>query len=369
MMILRELQRRPLRTFLSALGMSGAVALIVLGHFLIDSLGRYLDETLRQAQRQDLSVTFSHPLSQRAIGELARMPGVLAAEGLRSVPVRARFAQRQRDTVVIGIPANGDLRRLVARRDDRVVPVPPEGVIATKKLGEVLGIGAGDRIEVEPHEGDRRPVHPVVVGFVDEAVGMQLYARRDSVAALEHDEGAVSIALLRVDPRSLGAIEARLRRSPVVIDVSDPGGDADRLRTMYGSAMDVWTAVSVTLAACVVFGVVYNNARIALATRGRDLASLRVLGMSRREISTVLIGGLAVEVLLAIPLGILLGRLWSGFFMGALDQESFRWAVFIMPRTYLLAIAAALAAALASALWVRRSIDHLDLIGVLKTRE
>jgi putative ABC transport system permease protein len=133
--------------------------------------------------------------------------------------------------------------------------------------------------------------------------------------------------------------------------------------------MDIWTAVSISLAAAVIFGVVYNNARIALAMRSRDLASLRVLGFSRREISSILIGGLAIEVGLALPLGLWLGKTWAAAFMGAVDQELFRWAVVVAPRTYLLATAVALLAAAASALWVRRSLDRLDLIGVLKTRE
>jgi putative ABC transport system permease protein len=115
--------------------------------------------------------------------------------------------------------------------------------------------------------------------------------------------------------------------------------------------------------------VVYNNARIALALRGRDLASLRVLGFSRREISSILIAGLAIEVALAIPVGLYLGRKWGQLFMSSVDQETYRWAVVVAPRTHALAALVAVLAASASALWVRRSLDRLDLIAVLKTRE
>jgi putative ABC transport system permease protein len=138
---------------------------------------------------------------------------------------------------------------------------------------------------------------------------------------------------------------------------------------MNGAMMDVWTAVSVILSACVIVGVVYNDARIALAMRSRDLASLRVLGLSRREISFILIGSLAVEVAVAVPVGLWLGREWARLFMSSVDQETFRWAVVIAPRTYVLAAMVAVLAAAASALAVRRSLDKLDLIGVLKTRE
>jgi len=369
LMVVREIERRPLRTLLSAVGMAGAIALVIFGHFGIDSLESYLEGTLRREQRQDLSVAFASPVAPRVVGQLARMPGVVTAEGLRAVPVRIRHEHLWRDSVLMGLPSEGTLRRLVARGGGHEIAVPDDGVLVTKTLGEILGLSVGDRVDLEVREGDRPTVHPVVVGFVDEAVGLQVYSRAGLVAALERDMGAVSSALLRVEPGQLTAVEDHLRKSPHVIDVTDLSADTRRLHDMNAEVMDVWTAISVTLAACVIFGVVYNNARIALAARSRDLATLRVLGMSRGEISSILVGSLAVEVALAIPIGLWLGRTWGEVFMRMADQETFRWAVVVAPRTYVLAAAVALLAAAASALWVRRSLDRLDLIGVLKTRE
>jgi putative ABC transport system permease protein len=175
--------------------------------------------------------------------------------------------------------------------------------------------------------------------------------------------------LLEVDPLLAGQVQAFLRRSPFVVDVTDLHADKERLYEMNRKAFDVWTLVSTLLAATVIFGVVYNNARIALAARSRDLASLRVLGFSKHEVARILLGGLAVEVLLAIPLGLLLGLAWAHHFASAMDQETFRWQVVVAARTYAFATGVTLLAAGASAFWVRRSLDRLDLIGVLKTRE
>ncbi len=368
-MVLREVARRPLRTALSSLGIAGAIALIILGHFGLDSLESYLEGTLRREQRQDLAVAFVHPVSPRVVGELARAPGVVAAEGVRAVPVRARHGHLMRDSVVMGLPPDGTLRKLVTRGGGHDVPLPDDGVLLTQTLGEILGVQVGDRIDLEVREGDRRLVRPVVVGFVDESVGLTIYATLDLVAELEDDLGAVSSVLLRVEPGRLAAVEDRLRRSPFVIDVSDLRDDIQRMRDLNASVMDIWTAISVSLSASIIFGVVYNNARISLESRSRELATLRVLGLTRREISVILTGGLALEVALAIPLGLWLGRAWGALFMRNVDQETFRWAVVIAARTYTGAAAVALLAAAASALWVRRSLDRLDLIGVLKTRE
>jgi putative ABC transport system permease protein len=369
MMVLREIFRRPLRTLASSLGIAGAVALLILGRFGWDSINSYFEGTFRREQRQDLSVSFLRPVDPRVVGELSRQKGVLAAEGQRAVPVRARYLHRTRDVVLMGLPSEHSLRRLISV-GGREVTVPPEGVVVTKTLARLLGFQVGDRLMLEVLEGERRTVSPLVVGLIDEANGLQVYARSEFVAWLEGDLGAVSQVLIDVDPPGLAELEAGLRESPEVIDVADAVGDMQRLREMNASFINVWTFVSIALASSVIFGVVYNNARIALAARSRDLASLRVLGYSRREISWILLGGLAIEVAIAIPLGLVLGRAWAELFVSAsVDQELFRWNAVVEPKTYLLAAAVAIAAAAASALWVRRGLDHLDLIGVLKTRE
>ena len=368
MMVLREITRRPLRTLLSSLGIAGAVSLLILSHFGLDSLINYFEGTFRREQRQDLAVVFARPVAPAVVAELARVPGVLTAEGVRAVPVRIRYEHRARDSVMMGLPAPNTLRRLVGHGGPEVA-VPVDGVVLTKTLGDVLGLRIGDRPEVEVREGDRRTVRPVVVGFVDESVGMSIYAQAGTLAALEGDLGAVSSVLLKVDPLRAAQVDAELRRSPSIIDVSDASGDMQRMLDMNTSFMNVWTAISITLSAGVVFGVVYNNARIGLAARARDLASLRVLGFTRGEISWILLGNQAIEVALAVPLGLWLGRAWARQFMSTVDQETFRWEVAIAPRTYLLSVVVTLFAAAASALWVRRSLDTLDLVAVLKARE
>jgi putative ABC transport system permease protein len=293
---------------------------------------------------------------------------VRQVEGLRAVPARVRHEHRVRDVVVIGIPRGATLRRLVAR-DGREVAVPPEGVVMTATLAEVLRLRPGDRPSVELREGARPVVRPVVAGLVDEAVGLQVYAREDLLARLEGDLGAVGSALLTVDPAHAGGLDARLRTLPRVLDVSAIRVEVQRLRDMQVEIEEVRAVICVALAAIVIFGVVYNNARISLATRARELGSLRVLGFSTREIAGILIGAMAVELAIAAPIGLWMGHGWARLLMRMADQEQFRWEVVVPPSTDLLAVGVAVLASAASALWVRRSVGGLDLVGVLKTRE
>jgi putative ABC transport system permease protein len=368
LMVFREIQRRPLRSLLSSLGIAGAAALLILGRFGWDSLTAYFEGTFRRAYRQDFEVSFLEPLPPRVVTDLMSYPGVTRAEGVRAIPVRARHDHRQRDVVLMGLSREGTLRQLVAM-NGRTVPVPADGVSITETLGELLGVAVGDTLDLELLQGDRRRVRVTITASLSESTGLQVYASRELLAELAGDLGAVSSVLLQVDPRRSAELQAALKRSPRVLDVADVRGDMQRLFDMNARVFNVWTLVSITLAASVVFGVVYNNARIALAARSRELASLRVLGLTRREISIILLGSLAFEVIVAVPLGLILGRLWARQFMSTVDHETFRWQVVVAPSTTLLVICVVLLASAASAFWVRRSLDKLNLIEVLKARE
>jgi putative ABC transport system permease protein len=167
----------------------------------------------------------------------------------------------------------------------------------------------------------------------------------------------------------LSSVVAHLQRYPEVVAVDTIGRAVANLRAQTGENTRVTTMVVSLLAMTIAIGIVYNNARISLAQRSRDLASLRVLGFSRREISGVLLGELAVQLALGLPIGVLLGQWWAQAIAAGVNSEGMRFPCVIAAGTYVRGIATALVAGIASALWVRRRLDRLDLIEVLKTRE
>jgi putative ABC transport system permease protein len=131
----------------------------------------------------------------------------------------------------------------------------------------------------------------------------------------------------------------------------------------------IMSTVLTIFASVIAVGVVYNNARIALAERTWELASLRVLGFTRAEVSALLLGEMAIVVALALPLGMLGGWGLVHALAGALQSDQFFFPVIIQPRTFAWAAICVVLAAVASALVVRRHIDRLDMVAALKTRE
>jgi putative ABC transport system permease protein len=119
----------------------------------------------------------------------------------------------------------------------------------------------------------------------------------------------------------------------------------------------------------VAFGVVYNNARISLAERARELATLRVIGFSRREVGTVLITELVILALLAVPLGLLIGTGFATAILGAVNTETVRVPLVLTTGNYAFAVAVVTIASALSALVVLQKLNHLNLVGALKAPE
>jgi putative ABC transport system permease protein len=140
-------------------------------------------------------------------------------------------------------------------------------------------------------------------------------------------------------------------------------------RAELSGRMSVMTVVLAFFAALIAVGVVYNGARIALAERLHELGAMRVMGFTRREVSALLLGELALQVIAAIPVGFYLGWLLAGTMCRSLATDAYRIPMVVLPRTYAWAAIVVSGAAALSAIGVRRRIDAIDLGEVLRTRE
>jgi putative ABC transport system permease protein len=367
-MIIRELQRRPLRTIGSSFAIAASVGLMVVGGWYQDGLDALMYTQFHEVMREDLVVVFNRQRPARAVRDLGHLPGVLDAEGLRTVPVRFRFGHRTREGALWGYDEGSDMRTLRDRFGHRV-PLPADGVVLTDVLAKLLEVKVGDTVTLEVREGARPNIDVTVSGVVDESFGLQGHMRGELLQRTLGEQPTVSMGLLRVDPQQQSNVEARLKDMPSVASVTRRNKILERFREQSGQMIWTMTIIITLFAATITVGVVYNNARIALSMRARDLASLRVLGFRRSEISAILLGEMAVQVFLALPIGLWFGRKLIDGIASTIDPETFRLPVIVTARSYAYAALVALAASALSALMVRRKIDRLDLIGVLKTRE
>jgi putative ABC transport system permease protein len=282
--------------------------------------------------------------------------------------VRLRAGNRSRRVGIMGLPPNASLMRLKARTG-HYLNVPRDGLVISKKLAQVLNVHAGEVIRVEALQ-DKRPVADVLIAEqLDDISGLNAYMDLEALNRLMHEGQMISSAMLTVDPLYMPAIYRELKETPRVASVTIRQASVDSFRNTVAKNMLHMRMINLTFAIIIALGVVYNGARISLSERSRELATLRVIGFTRREISTILLGEIGTVTLLGIPFGLVMGNWFAWMLCFFLDQEVFRFPFVIANSTYGLAAATVLAASIVSALLVRRKLDHLDLIAVLKARE
>jgi putative ABC transport system permease protein len=367
-MVVRNLERQPIRALTSVIGIGLSSSMLVLGLFFLDAMDEMMRVQFDVIQRQDLTVTFVEPRSAAAFFELRRLPGVLAAEPVRMIPVRLRAGHRSRQIAITGLVSTPRLQRVVTTAG-RAVALPPGGLVLSRTLAELLDVTAGDTIGVEVLEG-RRPIRQApVVGLVDEYLGLSAYMSMDALNDLAMEAGVLSGGYLLVDSLQEDALYRRLKMIPAVAGVALKRAAIESFNETLGETMGVMIVFNVLFAGTIAFGVVYNAARVSLSERSRELASLRVLGFTRGEISAILLGELAVVTALAIPVGLATGYLFAAAIVSAFETEMYRFPVVVGARTYAFAAVVTSVAAAISGLIVRRQLDRLNLVEVLKTRE
>lgn len=367
-MIVRQLERHPLKTGLSVLAISLAVAIIVLGNFMEDAVDYVINAQFRRVQRYDMSIVTVEPVSRDALHEVTSMPGVMYAEPARSVSTRMRAGPRSRRVAIRGIPADSQLYGLVGI-DDKEVSLPPDGLVISGKLAEILGVRVGDAIEVEVLEG-KRPIRDVVIaGTLQDFAGVSAYMNIDAINRLLREGPVVTGAQMIVDSHHQNELYSQLKEVPRIAAVTVKQHAIDSFHKTVGENMMLMKKINLFFACVIAIGVVYNSARISLSERSRELATLRVIGFTRGEISAILLGELGIVTLLAIPLGLWFGYQVAALVVWTLDLEMFRFPLIIERTTYGLAALVVMLASIASGLLVRRKLDQLDLIAVLKARE
>jgi putative ABC transport system permease protein len=367
-MMFRHLERQPLATGLSVLGIALGGAVMVLGMFVGDAVQSLADFQFTAVQRFDRSVAFVEPLGPQAVHELARLPGVRAVEPFRVVPATLRSGQRERRQELMAPVPGGELLRLLDERGRDHEP-RPDGLIVSTRLAELLGARVGDTLEVDVLEGRRPRISLVIAGTIDDMVGTSAWFHRDTLRGMLGEGVTYSGAFLTLERDQAAAADARLADSPRVAGFVSRERQLGTFRATIARTLLRMRTVNTLFAIAIACGVVATTARQSVIERARDLASLRVLGFTRREVAAILLGEQAILTLAAVPLGLVLGHVFVIVTTWGYDTELFRVPAVVHPRTYAIAAATVFAAALVTAGIVRRLLDRLDLVAVLKARD
>ena len=367
-MALRHLMRWPMRSALTILGTSLSVALLVTALFPYNSIDLMIDTIYFQAERQDATLTFRDERGPEALISAAASARHSARRTLSNDDRHLRNGHLERRLPIIGLPENSDLSRVLDLDLNPIKP-PPSGLMLTERAARLLKVRTGDKVQVDFLEKGRRRSELTITGVVQSYIGLNAYMNITALDRAMLEGPRISGVRVEMDKKALPAIYKQIKETPAIASIALQGISRKNFRDTIAENITIMNTVYVILAVTITFGVIYNSARIQLSERARELASLRVLGFTRMEVSSVLLTELAIIAVLAQPVGWVLGYAFSWAVEKGLQSDIYRVPLVVSDSTLATASLVVLFAALVSALAVRRRIDHFDLIAVLKTRE
>ena len=367
-MILRHLLRWRLRSSLSVAGIAMALGLCIASSFNLDAISKMLDFSFNYAARQDATVTFAEPRSMTVLADLARLPGVIAVEPMRTVAARLRHGRHVRREPLTAISPDAQLNRLIDE-EWQAVSVPGRGLVLSKALAQRLDATTGSIIRADLLEGKRSTVDLAVVQVVPTYLGTAAYIDFAELNRIMAEPSTISGAYLKVDGSRQEALFRAVKEHPMIAGIAFRGPVLENFERQVNENMGTFRFYNLLLSSIIVVGVVYNNARLSFSERARELATMRVLGYRRREVSYILVGELVLLTLAALPLGVAFGAAFAWYIAQSFSSDIYTIPFGLSASTIGFAVATVLVAALGTALLVRRRVDKLDLLRVLKSRE
>jgi putative ABC transport system permease protein len=367
-MILRHIERRPLKSMMTTLGIAMACGIMMVSGFQEGAINYMVEMQYGMSQREDMIAIYTEPTSKRSLYSLQSLQGVEHTEGFRIVPAKLKFEHRFYRTAVNGIEPDGSLMRLLDT-ELNVIELPRDGVILTDYLAELLHIKTGDMLTIEMLQGNRPTVQVPVAGTAKQFLGVNAYMRIESLNALLKEGYALTGALLKVDDIYQRDIYAELKEMPRVAGVVEHDSSIQSFYDTIAETILFFTFITTLLGSSIAFGVIYNSMRIALSERNRELASLRVLGFERNEVAYILLGEMALFTLVAIPLGFLIGYGLCSYMAFQFDSDLYRVPLVLGINVYAFSALVVILSSIVSAIMIWRNLAHLDMVAVLKSKE
>lgn len=365
-MVIRRLESNPWITLFSTLGLALGLAILVLSAFMEDTIDYVIDHQFAASQRQDMTFTFHENASESAVSDVLHMDGVLAAEPFRSVPIRIRYGHRSKRLGLMGLESNPMLFRVIDDRNQSMELRDGGGLRITRKLAELIRAREGDVVEIELMEGQDRTVRIPIATVFPNYTGPAAFMNRFELHRLLEEGERVSGTFVRIDSAQRDRVYRQVKETPAIAGILDKQAAVKNFRNIIARSTFWMRTVNALFAAFIAFGVSYNSALIAYTERARDLATMRVMGFSRRELAAILLTEIGVITLLAIPIGIPLGYAFCYWTTTVIDTESHRFPLIVHRDTFFYGIIILCISIAVSSFAVLRLLRQIDILAVLK---
>ena len=368
MMILRSLLRWPVRSFLTTLGLACAVASVIAALFLNDAIDEIVDMAFYQTNRQDAMLIFADDMPESVLESARDLPGVLQAEGQQYHAAKLRNGHLSKRVAIEARQPGADLSRVL---DATGLPfdVPAGGIVLSHRLAAQLDLRRGDVVSAEFLSGRRETIEVTVIDLIEQHLGLGAYIDMAYLNRMFRQVPQISTVNFTFDNNQSNALHVAIKELPGVSGLIEMNENRRTFQHTVEQNIVVMNSIYIVIATLITVGVAYNAARIQLSERARELASLRILGFSRGEVSFVLVGEMMLLAILAQPIGWVIGAWIAQAMTSAFTSDLYAIPLVLKPATFTSGSLVVLVVAFVSVMVVRRRLDRLDLVAVMKTRE
>jgi putative ABC transport system permease protein len=251
-----------------------------------------------------------------------------------------------------------------------VIDIGEDGLVLSQKLAEMLDLKIGDIVEMEPMMGRVTRKRSVkVTKIVQQYFGASGYMNIEALSRVLDEPFAMNAVLLTTEPGKERSLNHELEDIPLVASISIKNDTIDSMANTMEQQMNVMSFVTIIFAGLIAFSIIYNITSVSLSERERELASLRVMGFTKKEVGRLLYHENIIMGILGILIGVPLGILLCRGLVTAFDTEMIRLPFYLSPRTFMVSISCTILFVFISNLAIRHKINNLDLVETLKERE
>ncbi len=324
----------------------------------------------------DARVNLETPLPRKSVmREAERLAEVVRSEPLAEVPATLSHKYHREDVGIMGVAKDARLYNILDQNGARISP-SPAGLILSRRLADNLGASVGSTLELESvylRDKDASVSVPVTA-IIPQYIGMNAYMTIEGLEKLLDQGNFVTSVLLEFNQEEAN-LQDRINRLRDDYGESDYITGIDSRQELIKTMMEYWEMAGwmvflyVMIGVAFSFSIIYISSLVILSERQRELASMRVLGMSRNEVFSVISFEQWFIAFFAILTGLPLGRaIMAGF------AREWSTDMYTMPAEISASSLAAGAIITVISIWAAqrfsiRKIKKLDLVEALKTRE
>ncbi len=365
---LRNISRNRGRFMLTTVGIALAVALLVISYFMNDAVD-YMMQSIFHDQKYDLMIRVATPVKEGELSSIAAIDGVLKVEPFLELPVRMTYKGKSEDDVLTAYNPAMSLKK-IADEKGRELNIPAQGVLLSNSQAQKLGVRVGEDVEIETllPQGPTHRSFIRVAGISHQMIGSATYVDLEVANRLLEAQNLISGAMLKSEAGKASLVEERLGEMLNIASISSREKEIANFEANLG-AMIYTVGIMVLFAMILGLAIVYNASLMTFVERERELASLKVIGYSNKELAGILGKENLLQSILGIALGLPLGKIMATGFISSIETDLYSFPVIIYPLTYVFSTLTAIVFIIIAHRLAIRGVNRINLVETLKNRD